>query len=560
MIPLTVRSYHSLMWGTSSPEMICQAAKQRGYNRLALTDTDNLYGLWPFLKSCKHEGITPIIGAELTDPLSGYRAVCLVENDEGYRNLCRLVTHRHSDDRFDLKTAIPAYAKGLIVMTSFPEFLPDWHGADVTVAAAVPRKPGGTVLRLRRVSQHLDIPMVATPSSFFLNPDDFGIHRILRAIGMNTSLYRLTQKDAAPPDAYLAPASVYAHRFDIWPDVLRSTEAIAERLVFTGPRHDLILPPWTNGSGQSVEHLLRSAAYAGACRRYGNNLPETVVDRMEYELRIIEKMNFSSYFLVVQDIVSRSPRICGRGSGAASLVAYSLGITNVCPIKHNLYFDRFLNPGRTDPPDIDVDFAWDERDDVLNSVLKQFKGHAALVSNHVTFQPRMAIRETAKVFGLTDREIGQVSKRIPWLWRSVRPDDDLLARLRRLPELGELDFPEPWPQIIRIAQRIIGIPRYLSVHPGGVVITPNPIDEYVPIEPAPKGVPIIQWEKDSTEAAGLIKIDLLGNRSLGVIRDAISNLYNNGLVLDENNWEPEEDLDTQINVAKGNTMGCFYIE
>ena len=560
MIPLTVRSYYSLMWGTSSPEMICRAAKQRGYNRLALTDTDNLYGLWPFLKSCEREGITPIIGAELTDPLSGYQAVCLVENDEGYRNLCRLITHRHSDDRFDLKTAIPAHAKGLIVMALSPEFLLDWHGAGVTVAAAVPRKPGGTALRLRRVSQYLGIPMVATPSSFFLNPDDFGIHRILRAISLNTSLSRLTQKDVAPSDAYLAPASVYAHRFDIWPDVLRSTEAVAERLVFTGPQHDLVLPPWTNGSGQSVEHLLRRAAYAGACRRYGNDLPETVVDRMEYELRIIEKMNFSSYFLVVQDIVSRSPRICGRGSGAASLVAYSLGITNVCPIKHNLYFDRFLNPGRTDPPDIDVDFAWDERDDVLNSVLKQFKGHAALVSNHVAFQPRMAIRETAKVFGLTDREIGQVSKRIPWLWRSAEADDDLLTRLRRLPELGELDFPEPWPQIIRIAQRLIGIPRYLSVHPGGIVITPNPIDEYVPIEPAPKGVPIIQWEKDGTEDAGLVKIDLLGNRSLGVIRDAISNLYNNGIVFDENNWEPEEDLDTQINVAKGNTMGCFYIE
>ena len=548
------------MWGTSSPEMICRTAKQQGYNRLALTDTDNLYGLWPFLKSCKREEITPIIGAELTDPLSGYRVVCLVENDEGYRNLCRLITHRHSDDRFDLKTAIPAHAKGLVVMTPFPEFLLDWHEAGVTVAAAVPRKPGGTALRLRRVSQHLGIPMVATPSSFFLNPDDLGIHRILRAIDLNTSLSRLTPKDAAPSDAYLAPASVYADRFDIWPDVLRSTEAVAERLVFAGPKHDLVLPPWTNGSGQSAGHLLRNAAYKGACRRYGNDLSETVVDRMEYELKIIGKMKFSSYFLVVQDIVSRSPRICGRGSGAASLVAYSLGITNVCPIKHNLYFDRFLNPGRTDPPDIDIDFAWDERDDVLHSVLKQFKGHAALVSNHVAFRPRMAIRETAKVFGLTDREIGQVSKRIPWLWRSAEADDDLLARLRRLPELGELDFPEPWPEIIGIAQRIIGIPRYLSVHPGGVVITPNPIDEYVPIEPAPKGVPVIQWEKDGTEDAGLVKIDLLGNRSLGVIRDAISNLSDNGIAFDENDWEPEEDLDTRVNVAKGHTMGCFYIE
>ncbi|MFQ5483909.1 MAG: DNA polymerase III subunit alpha [Desulfobacterales bacterium] len=560
MIPLTVRSYYTLMWGVNSPEMICRAAKQRGYSRLALVDTDNLYGLWSFLKSCEREEITPIIGTELTDSLSGYRAVCLVENDEGYRNLCRLITRRHLDDRFDLKTAIPANAKGLVVMTSSSEFLPDWYGAGVTVAAAVPRKPGGTALRLRRLSQHLGIPMVATPSSFFLNPDEIRIHRILRAIDLNRSLSRLTPKDVAPADAWLAPASVYTDRFDIWPDVLRSTETVAERLTFTGPKSELILPPLSRTAGQTPGHLLRNAAYKGACRRYGSDLPETVVDRMEYELRIIEKMNFSSYFLVVQDIVSRSPRICGRGSGAASLVAYSLGITNVCPIKHNLYFDRFLNPGRTDPPDIDIDFAWDERDDVLHSVLKQFKGHAALVSNHVAFQPRMAIRETAKVFGLTGREIGQVSKRIPWLWRSAGADEDLLTRLRRLPELGELDFPEPWPQIIRIAQRIIGIPRYIAVHPGGVVITPNSIDEYVPIETAPKGVPIIQWEKDGAEEAGLVKIDLLGNRSLGVIRDAISNLSKNGIVFDENGWEPEEDTDTRENVAKGHTIGCFYIE
>jgi DNA polymerase-3 subunit alpha/error-prone DNA polymerase len=284
------------------------------------------------------------------------------------------------------------------------------------------------------------------------------------------------------------------------------------------------------------------------------------VDRLEHELLIIEKMGFSSYFLVVQDIVSRSPRICGRGSGAASLVAYSLGISNVCPIKHNLYFERFLNPGRSDPPDIDVDFAWDERDEVLHSVLKQYKGHAALVCNHVAFQPRMAIREVAKVFGLTDPEIGRVTQRLPWFWREIHMDDDLLPQLKNLPKLGKFDFPEPWDQIIHTARRIIGIPRYLSVHPGGVVITPDPLYNYVPMEIAPKQVPIIQWEKDGAEHGGLVKIDLLGNRSLGVIRDAIANLKDNGTDFDEKHWEPEDDAATQATVAGGNTMGCFYIE
>jgi DNA polymerase-3 subunit alpha/error-prone DNA polymerase len=552
------------MWGTSSAQRICAAAKRRGYDRLALTDTDNLYGLWPFLKSCKLEGIAPIVGAEVTDPRSGNRAVCLVEDDHGYQNLCRLITCRHSEKNgaasFDLRSAVPAHAHGLFVITQNPNLLRDWHADGVTVAGALPRKPSGAAHRLRLVARHLDVPTVATPGSFFLDPDDAPIHRMLRAIDRNTSLSRLSPQDVAPSDAWLAPAPEYSRRFHIWPETIRATEAIAERLTFTGPRHGIVLPPWNKNGGVTVERTLRDAAYKGARRRYGDDLPETVVERLENELRIIEHMGFSSYFLVVQDIVLRSPRICGRGSGAASLVAYSLGITNVCPIKHNLYFERFLNPGRLDPPDIDIDFAWDERDDVLDSVLQQYNGHAALVCNHVAFQPRMAIREVAKVFGLTDREIGQVSKRLPWFWHVAERGENLLTRLQQLPKLAEIDFSEPWPKIISIAQRIIGIPRYLSVHPGGMVITPKPLHDYVPLETAPKGVPIIQWEKDGAEDGGLVKIDLLGNRSLGVIRDAIANLRENGVRFDEQHWEPEDDAATQQNVAKGQTMGCFYIE
>ena len=579
MVPLTVHSYYSLMWGTCSPEKICTAAKQRGYRRLAITDTDNLYGLWSFLKYCEQENVTPIVGAEVTDPSTGYRAVCLVENDQGYRNLCRILTRRHIDPLFDLKSVIPSYAKGLVIITPHPDLLISWHEAGSTVAGTVSEKPNGPAFGLRKTSRYLGVPLVAVPGSFFTDPDDFKIHRMLRAIDLNTSLSRLKPEDTAPPGAWLAPASEYAERFAVWPDVLRATEAVAERLTFTGPCHGFVLPPWIDSQSNNPDQALRNAAYKGAKKRYGDDLSEAVVERMEHELHMIKKMGFSSYFLVVQDIVSRSPRICGRGSGAASLVAYSLGITNVCPIKHNLYFERFLNPGRSDPPDIDIDFAWDERDTVLQSVLNQYKGHAALISNHVFFQLRMAIRETAKVFGLTEREINRVTQRLPWFWRAdlsaLRPvsptnwkrgrstdypEKDFFQWLKRLPELSDVDFPRPWPEIIRMARHIIGVPRYISVHPGGVVITPEPIAHYVPVELAPKGVPIIQWEKDAAEISGLVKIDLLGNRSLAVIRDAISNLRENGSEFDETFWEPEDDIATQANVAKGNTMGCFYIE
>ncbi|MEJ2169526.1 MAG: DNA polymerase III subunit alpha [Desulfobacterales bacterium] len=318
--------------------------------------------------------------------------------------------------------------------------------------------------------------------------------------------------------------------------------------------------PFKNENARNPVPRLRRAAYAGARRRYGRELSEAVVERLEHELRSITDMGFAAYFLIVRDIVRHSPRTCGRGSGAASLVAYCLGITNVCPLKHNLYFERFLNPGRTDPPDIDVDFAWDERDEVLQSVLEQHRGHAAMVANHVLFQPRMAIREVAKVYGLTDGEIGRVANRLPRFWRDQESEPELLEGLKNRPESKALEFPPPWPEVLAYAQRIIGTPRYLSVHPGGVVLTPRPIDEYVPLQRAPKGVSIVQWEKDAVEDAGLVKIDLLGNRSLGVIRDAIGNLRTNGVEFDDFHWEPEDDLPTQQSLAQGRTMGCFYIE
>jgi len=560
MIPLTVRSSYSLMWGTAYVRQVCRHAKRLGYQRLALTDTDNLYGLWSFLATCRREGLSPIVGTEITQPGGRRRAVCLVEDDTGYRNLCRLLTRRHMDGGFDLEAALPEHAPGLVVLTQNPGLLRTWHAAGITVAAAVPRNPLPPNHRLHRTARHLGVASVATPGSFFLHPQDGAVHRLLRAIERNTSLSRLAAGDIAPPDAWLAPPQEYRRRFAICPQAVAATHEIAERLVFSGPRFGIVMPPLLKGNGDDPNRHLRTAAYTGARRRYGRELAEGVVERLEHELGSIARMGFSAYFLIVRDIVRHSPRTCGRGSAAASLVAYCLGITNVCPLKHNLYFERFLNPGRTDPPDIDVDFAWDERDGVLDKVLEQHRGHAAMVSNHVLFQPRMAIREVAKVYGLTDAEIGRVSKRLPRFWRMREAEPEMLTGLKQRPESKALEFPHPWPEILALAQRIIGIPRYLSVHSGGVVITPRPIDEYVPLERAPKGVPIIQWEKDATEDAGLVKIDLLGNRSLGVIRDAVGNLGANGVKFDESRWEPEDDLDTQQALAQGGTMGCFYIE
>jgi error-prone DNA polymerase len=559
MLPLAVHSHYSLMQGTCSPAAICREAKGHGYRGLALTDIDNLYGLWPFLAACRQEGITPLVGATVTAPGGSQRAVCLVKNPEGYRNLCLLLTARHTDPAFDLGRVVAAHGAGLVVLATDSELLSLWAGRQLDAAAALAGRPSAANQHLYRQARRLGVPAVAVPASFFLAPDDYHLHRLLRAIACRTSLSRLPAEECVSPAAGLASPAEYRRRFALWPEVVADTEAIADRCGFRGPDFGTVLPPYSSPDGREAAAVLRDQARVGACRRYGDPLPDRVVARLEHELRIIIDKGFAPYFLVVQEIVRRYPRICGRGSGAASLVAYSLGITNVCPVKHDLYFERFLNPGRSDPPDIDVDFAWDERDEVLRGVLAQYGRQAAMVCSHIPFQPRMAIRETARAFGLTDGEIGRLTRKLPWLRRDFTGDDPA-EHLAGLPELKNADLTGPWSEIIRLAAQLVGIPRHLAVHPGGVVITPGPIAEYVPVERAAKGVPIIQWEKDATEEAGLVKIDLLGNRSLGVIRDAMANVRLNGETFDEARWEPEDDESTRETVAAGRTMGCFYIE
>ncbi|MCF8110168.1 MAG: DNA polymerase III subunit alpha [Desulfobacteraceae bacterium] len=531
MIPLAVHSGYSFMQGTSSVESLCRHAANLGYKRIALTDTDNLCGLWRFVSACRKEGLRPVAGAEITDNKTDVRAVCLVKNNRGYSNLCRLISRRHTNKDFEIKSALAEFSEGLVVLAFDPGLLCFCHDSGLDVAAAMPIKPTPPGDRLRKTARSLGVSMAAVPDSFFNKPEDFEIHRVLRAISRKTTLFRLKSRDTAPKEAFLAPPEEYMRRFAACPEAVCNTGKIAERLEFTGPDFGLVMPPYEEDSQDQAALRLRRTAYNGAKQRYGK-LSRSVVQRLEHELEVITKMGFCGYFLVVSDIVSQSPRTCGRGSGAASLVAYCLGITNVCPVKHNLYFERFLNPGRKDPPDLDIDFAWDERDEVIAGVFSKYAGRVAMVSNHVCFRLRMALRETARVFGLTEGEISALIKS-----RAELPDE-----------------------ISSIAGCIAGLPRCLSLHPGGVVITPEKTENYAPVQYSAGGMPVLQWDKDGIEDAGLVKIDLLGNRSLGVIRDAVYHIRENGFTFREDTWDPEDDAPTRQLIARGGTMGCFYIE
>ncbi|MCI0567661.1 MAG: DNA polymerase III subunit alpha [Acidobacteria bacterium] len=560
-VHLAVHSHYSLMRGTASPEELGAAAVRLGITTLALTDTDGVYGLVRFWEVMRAAGIRPILGAEVRASDAG--AICLVETDAGYANLCRLLSRKHREPEFRLGAEFNR--EGLIVLTSSVALLRALAAqsgtADLYLALTAGHTPAAepthSLARLRE-ARALGIPPVAMGDAHFIAPGDWEMHRLLRAIALNTTRDRVPSPELAPRGAWLRSPEEMGRLFSFCPEAVENSARLAERCAREEPPWGrLIFPRFQGRDPEAAFELLKQRSEAGVIRRYGAISPQARA-RLDYELRVIGEKHFADYFLVVEDIVKQSPRTCGRGSAAASLVSYALGITHVDPLQHDLYFDRFLNPGRKDPPDIDVDFCWDERDDILKYVFDTYgEAQAAMIANHVTLRLRAAVREVAKVWGLPAAEIGVVTSR---LTRYGGPDDPEEA-VRSDPLFRGLHLAPPWPEILKWAKRISGCPRNLSVHCGGVVIAPDGIDRHVPVQRSAKGVMVVQWEKDQAEEAGLVKIDLLGNRSLSVIRDALRAVQrNHGLDIRYDTFSPLEDPATLDLMRDGKTMGVFYVE
>ena len=585
-VHLQVRSHYSLMRGAASLEALCDAAAGRGMRAIACTDVDGLYGAVRFREIALASGLRPILGAEVTAPdtrrlQAGERATLLVKTPEGYANLCRILTRRHLDPGFSVLAALRGDTQGLVVLSPSLAVLQaaleargprDLHLA--LGSSAAPSAAEGTFERLR-AARRLGIGPVAVNDVHFVDARDFDLHRLLRAIALNTTLDRVPPEELASSQAWLKPPAEMERAYPHCPEALAATARIAEECVLDeAPWGALVFPRFADLSidgapadpGGDSFALLLARCEEGARRRYGAITP-AVRARLDHELAIIRDKEFADYFLVVQEIVKRSPRTCGRGSAAASIVSYVLGITHVEPIRHDLYFERFLNRGRVDPPDIDVDFCWDERDDLLAWVFKTIGDECtAMIANHVTFRARAAVREVAKVYGLPDTEIARVATGLSRYWGA----ETALEATRRSPLFRGQEFDPrrggmlarpPWPEILDAAARLDGFPRHLSVHCGGVVIAPDGVERHVPVERAAKGVRVIQWEKDQAEEAGLVKIDLLGNRSLSVIRDACAAVRAaGGPDLPYGAFDPLDDPRTQELMRDGDTMGVFYVE
>ena len=557
-VHLHTHSSFSPMWGVPTLDALCQAAQSQGQDYLALTDTNGLYGAIRFLEVAREHGLKPIIGAELVS--EQHRAVLLAKNFTGYSNLCRILSARHCDASFEFIETVARHRTGLVLLSDDPVAVTAWQ-AESTKDLYIELTPGLTLQDTVAVSRRLRLPPVATTRAAFLHPIDYQAHRLLRAIAENTTLSRLRADHCALPSHWLMPEPVLVRHLPHVPEAIANTRQIAKQCHTDWDFKQTIFPSFRQLSSGAAFETLHRRTYEGAIWRY-SALSPVVRERIEKELMVIRDKGYADYFLVVDEIVRQAPRTCGRGSAAASIVSYCLGITHVDPIRHNLMFERFLNLGRHDPPDIDIDFPWDERPKILDWVFAHYgHQHAAMVANQNTLASRAALREIAKVYGLPAGEIG---KALNFLQRradfvDVQPGMTVQDWARDV--CRALNLRNLWPEILYWSTQLDGHFRNLGLHPGGVVLVPDEIRRYVPVEISASNLPVIQWEKDQTEDAGLVKIDLLGNRSLAVIRDALAAIARNtGRVIDYATWNPLSDPATNELIRRGDTMGCFYVE
>ncbi|WLT32754.1 hypothetical protein [Geothrix sp. PMB-07] len=542
-------SAYSLMEGVYLPEDLGKLALRLGYTDLALVDR-GLHGFPRMREAAEKLGLRLHVGCRL--PLGDGEVYVLPLGADGYTAMNKALTDKAHGRSWTWPDNCLLLADRWGVALMLRDQSPDTKRVVILIGSA-----GWQVAQRARAE---GIAVAGPQVLRFLKSEGLAIHKAKRAIAMNAMLQDLKPKDYWEPR--LAARTCSAWEQGLSEEVNEGTRRIKAQLQgwqLAWGRWVLPNPPHL-APGEDVAERLWAEAREGIRRRYGAVSDVKVHRRLEAEMDLILRKGYGGYFLVMQAITRNASRTCGRGSGAASLLSYLLGITNVDPVGANLMFERFLNEDREDPPDLDVDFAWDERDDVLKWVFDTFgRDHVAMVANHNVFQPRAAIREVAKLHCRPESEITRMSKRLrTWGWEDEAGLSVKLGRTSRT----DAPMPEPWPDIIQMASRLVGQPHLLSVHPGGTVITPGPLWEHAPSQPAPakEGVSILPWEKDGVESYGLVKLDLLGNRSLAVVRDALAVLNSRGEGPEHRTWFPEQDEVTQELMAKGDTIGVFYVE
>ena len=512
-------------------------AQAHGIKALALTDIHSTSACYDFVRACRAAEIDPVVGMEFRrDDELLYLA--LARNLQGFREINEFYSQ---------------YARqGL----PFPELPPYWsevfvvypwekrERVSLTEREFLGIRPGQVPQLLRSRYRHRQDRLVILQPVTFVDPAGQQVHRVLRAIGHNTLVSKLTQAQQAGDDERFVTQDALMETFRDYPRLIANTERLLSdcsfnfvfsqrrtKQTFTGHKYDDML-------------LLEKLAREGLTWRYGRHHPEAA-RRLERELEIIDQLDFNAYFLITWDFIqygrSRGFFHVGRGSGANSLAAFCLGISDVDPIELDLYFERFLNPKRTSPPDFDIDYSWRDRDEVLDYVLKRYRNdHACLLASYQRFQPRSAIRELGKAFGLPKQEI------------------DILSTLG----LQAVSTDEVSAQVLHFARYIQDWPDHLSIHAGGVLISEAPIHSYTATDLPPKGMPISHFDMHVAEEIGLHKFDILSQRGLGHIREAVDIVREQtGQAIDIHDVGTfKRDPEVQRLMKAGETVGCFYVE
>lgn len=590
---LHLHTEYSLLDGACRINQLVLKAKELGMQSLAITDHGNMYGAVDFYKACKKNGIKPIIGCEVyVAPRTRFdkekvldkeynHLILLCKNEAGYKNLIKLVSMSFIEGYYYKPRVdhdiLEKYSNGLICLSAclageIPQALLQrdydaakrtalWyldvfgkdnyyleiqdHGLDEQKIV----KDG-----IKRLSADTGIPLVATNDVHYIEKQDSKIQQVLICIATNHILGEDTGLEFHSEEFYLKSEAEMRSLFSDVPEAVDNTAVIAEKCSFDFEFGNTKLPYYETPNGMNHFEYFRKCCYDGLYKRYSNP-PKEYIDRLEYELSTVEKMGYTDYYLIVADFVSYAkgrniPVGPGRGSGAGSIAAYCIGITDVDPMQYNLLFERFLNPERVSMPDFDIDFCYERRQEVIDYVTEKYgSDHVAQIVTFGTLQTRAAIRDVGRTMGMPYASVDAVAKLVPNAFKITIDDAvkkskelrDLMAENRQVNEL------------IETARKIEGMPRNASTHAAGVVITHDPVSSYVPLA-TNDGLVVTQYIMTTLEELGLLKMDFLGLRTLTVIDDASKNV---GINIDD---IPIDDPEVYKLFARGQTEGIFQFE
>lgn len=577
IVQLQPHSVYSLRQSLLSLSELVGAAAARGHRAVALADVDGLYGLVPFVQQARAAGLHPLIGAELSlavRTLAGARParVTLFARDaEGFRHLSRLVSQVRLEGPLEPEV-LAAHAGGLLALSGGA------HGAVPALVAGGHAQEAERLLRLWReafgrehllvqlgpfweagplvrLAQTLDLDFVAAHDACYLRPEDESAWRALwRGHGLG---------HAEPGARHLATDAELQAAWGHLPEAIRAMRAVAERCAFAPQFGVPRLPAFSPPAGEAPAAFLERLCAEGLMRRYAGSPRRAEAEaRLAMELSVIRQMGFVDYFLIAWDLVrfAREAAIphMPRGSAAGSLVLYLLGISQICPLEHTLCFERFLNLERKGLPDIDLDFHWLRRDEVVAYAYATYGAeHVARIATHQHHGPRGAIRLAGAALGLEGELIDRVSSRMPWAFGG----HDLAQALAKPGE--NLDLPldqEPYASLIATASRFAGLPDHLGLHPCGIVISQEPLQDAVPVERSAKGPVVTQFEMHGVEEIGLLKMDLLANRNLAILQDAVTLINRrHGLALVPEELPLDDDQAFAL-LRSGRTMGIYQLE